>query len=749
VRSFLPGKLLGRTAAFVSLCLLLIGYAVLVKNGLRQLLDDRRALWATGIMVGFAFLTVVAQVAVEWVAARNRRKLQNLAITPLRQEPGYFRIGPYQGTDEDRSSFRRPDQAQEKVLEWVKKATSVPLYLIGSSGSGKSSLLNAFVLPKLREQGWTTVETRAGHDPQAALRDALLNLAGTQPLRADTNRKLRDLVEEASTRARDRLLIVLDQFEEFVVLAEPERHRDFAAFIAELQSRPIDGLVLLFALRSEYQASLEDVDLPLPRSGENLFILAPFQLWAAKEFIDRSPLRLERDSLKRLLNSAAELDGTLGLVRPITLNVVGYVLASGIAEAPSLDAGFLVRRYIEQTVEQPAIREPATRVLERMITEQGTKWPRSEGDLIKETQLRAGEVRAVLNGLGSAGLARPLDPATKLWELSHDFIANAVARMLGRLRLQAVRRVGAYAAPALLAISVVGGLWLAQPFLQERMHWYLAERTYMLKHVRPFVLSPKAEAALKLGASFQECDKDCPKMVVVPAGNFLMGSPESEPGRTAHEGPQHTVTIARRFAVSKDKVTFDDWDKCLAVGGCSWNPDDADQGRGKRPVFNVSWYDAQQYVAWLSKLTGKTYRLLSEAEWEYVARAGTNTRFYWGDEIPSGHANCKTGCGDKFDATPVSVDAFSTDTNKFGLSGIYGNVGDWCEDTWHANYAGAPFDGSAWVNSNPRAFRVTRGGSWESDQSALRSAARNEVAPRSRDSKFGFRIARNLSPQDH
>jgi formylglycine-generating enzyme required for sulfatase activity len=141
-------------------------------------------------------------------------------------------------------------------------------------------------------------------------------------------------------------------------------------------------------------------------------------------------------------------------------------------------------------------------------------------------------------------------------------------------------------------------------------------RPYAVANVDPYVLKPEAERALKPGASFRECAKDCPEMVVVPTGEFMMGSPANEKGRYDNEGPQHKVTIARPFAVSRFDVTFADWDACVSVRGCPRVGDSA-FGRGTRPVINVSWDDAQRYVAWFSKMTGRPYRLLAEAEWEY------------------------------------------------------------------------------------------------------------------------------------
>jgi len=455
IRSFLPGKLLGRAAALLSLLLLVLGFVAAVRVGVRQIPEFEHILpsWAFWVLLALCFLAVVAQIVLEWRANRNRVALQELAIKPGAVQTGYFRIGAYADTAEDRKKFTRPDQAEKKVLEWLKRATAqVPLYLSGDSGSGKSSLLNAFVLPTLREQGWTVIEAR---DPVDALGKALSKVPSTRGSKANSDRDLRSLVEEAVRRS-ERMLIVLDQFEEFLILGKPETRQAFAAFAADLQLRPVKNFTLLLVLRSDYQSVLEDAGLPPLRSGENLFQLARFQLSAAEAFVKLSGLDLQPAPLSRLLTSAAELDDTPGLVRPITINVIGFVLASGRTVASSLDAGALVRQYIDQILQQPTIRDHAARLLKQMITEHGTKRPRSEQSLATNAVLRPAEVRAVLNYLSDAGLARPLDPARGEWELSDDFIARAVARVLGRHRTRYLRRVSGYAAPALLVLALLG-----------------------------------------------------------------------------------------------------------------------------------------------------------------------------------------------------------------------------------------------------------------------------------------------------
>ena len=221
-----------------------------------------------------------------------------------------------------------------------------------------------------------------------------------------------------------------------------------------------------------------------------------------------------------------------------------------------------------------------------------------------------------------------------------------------------------------------------------------------------------------------------------------VGSPEDELDRQTSEGPQHEVALAQPFAVSKFEVTFEEWDACVATAGC---PQVADRwGRGQMPVINASWGDAKQYVAWLSQLTGKEYRLLTEAEWEYAARAGASTRYSWGDDPRAGDANCD-GCGSPWDlkrTAPVG----SLRPNAFGLHDVHGNVWEWVEDTWHQNYDGAPTDGSAWLLYDEPSYRVVRGGSWRNESEQVRAAVRFKRNINVRFDTLGFRVARTIEP---
>jgi formylglycine-generating enzyme required for sulfatase activity len=296
----------------------------------------------------------------------------------------------------------------------------------------------------------------------------------------------------------------------------------------------------------------------------------------------------------------------------------------------------------------------------------------------------------------------------------------------------------------MLLVGVIVGLigWINQAELKTAWNWFRVMRPYMVAHFRPHVLSADREGALKPRDQFRECDKDCPEMVVVPAGAFMMGSPPNEKDRYDIEGPQHRVTIARPFAVSKFAVTFAEWDACVSVGGCpEGRASDARWGRGRRPVIEVSWDDAKAYASWLSTMTGKSYRLLTEAEYEYAARAGTTTAYYWGDEIGKGKAHC-FDCNSQWDPKTAPVGSFAP--NAFGLYDMCGNVWEWVEDVGHDNYEGAPTDGSAWLQGGDAGRHVVRGGSWDAHRQELRAAFRSKAPTLHTYDRLGFRIARTL-----
>ena len=260
------------------------------------------------------------------------------------------------------------------------------------------------------------------------------------------------------------------------------------------------------------------------------------------------------------------------------------------------------------------------------------------------------------------------------------------------------------------------------------------------------VALPAAVEAQNPGDTFRDCG-ECPEMVVVPSGSFMMGSPESEEGRGDDEGPVRRVTIGYRLAVGMFEVTFREWDACVSDGGCGgYRPDD-EWGRYEHPVIEVSWKNAKGYVEWLRRKTGKRYRLLSEAEWEYVARAGTTTPFHTGRTISTEQANYNGnytyGSGREGAYRERTTPVGSFEPNGFGVYDVHGNVWEWVEDCWNISYRRAPTDGSAWLRGDCDS-RVLRGGSWGDRPEGLRSADRSWSTTGGRNDFFGFRVARTL-----
>ena len=255
---------------------------------------------------------------------------------------------------------------------------------------------------------------------------------------------------------------------------------------------------------------------------------------------------------------------------------------------------------------------------------------------------------------------------------------------------------------------------------------------------------PPSDAGRTVGEEFRDCD-GCPLMVVVGAGSFTMGNSWMPP-----ESPEHVVTFAKRFAVGVYEVTFEEWDACHDDGGCSHDPYDKGWGRGTRPVINVSVEDAKQYVRWLSRKTGREYRLPSESEWEYVARAGKTTAYTWGSSLfitGSKKANCRD-CGGRRAGRRAgrrTAPVGSFEKNDFGLYDVHGNVWERLEDCRQSTYDGAPRDGSVWRRGSC-AFTAMRGGSWKDNGWDMRTSHRGWGSPDRRSSNAGFRVVRELAP---
>lgn len=224
-------------------------------------------------------------------------------------------------------------------------------------------------------------------------------------------------------------------------------------------------------------------------------------------------------------------------------------------------------------------------------------------------------------------------------------------------------------------------------------------------------------------------------MVPITGGTFSMGSNEDP-----SERPIHRVSV-KPFSISKTPITVREWNNCAEAKACTFTA----TGRDDAPITDVSWNDAKQFVTWLAETAQKPYRLPSEAEWEYAARGGTQTTYWWGDQFRNGMVNCKN-CLDASTAGEQPLKVASLKPNPFGLYDMGGGVDQWMEDCWHKNYQGAPSDGSAWTSDGDCTARVIRSGSWRNDARSARPASRDRYDAVVRYPTHGIRVA--LSRED-
>ena len=322
---------------------------------------------------------------------------------------------------------------------------------------------------------------------------------------------------------------------------------------------------------------------------------------------------------------------------------------------------------------------------------------------------------------------------------------------MGKKVLRSVRRWAGKLVSGLMAVlAIVGGRYFDK--VLARGDWdqagaYLS-RIRGLRPNSPFLAEgerrlaeAKAEAEVDAGCTVfiaPKAEALVGEMVKIPGGSFRMGDLSGE-GHHNGERPVHVVTVSP-FRMGKYEVTFLQWDACVADGGCSYRPGDKGWGRGRRPVIHVSWDDIQEFIAWLNHKTGGGYRLPTESEWEYAARARSGSKYSWGDRIGDNRANCKS-CGSRWDGKRTApVGSFRA--NAWGLHDMHGNVWEWVEDCWNDSYRGAPDDGSAWLNGDC-SRRVMRGGSWFNNSWSMRSSNRGRFFRSYRSNNLGFRLARD------
>jgi hypothetical protein len=445
------------------------------KDALQAFRDDLGVFWFWVIQASLPASILFFVVLPAGWRARRERRLKAMAIGGV-PEPEYFRLKPYSAADHD--VFKRLDGADDEILDWLKSTKSSLLYLSGASGVGKSSLLSAGVLPKLREASWEVVKLRTFGNAVEQMRTALLDARSVFKRRPPDTLSAPELLKKAAeVRVKEHtapLLLVIDQFEEFLILHDEAGRRAFTALLNDLAKSPIDGLRVLLVFRSDYSPLVFKLGLPSLASGENWYELAPYYRSEAASFLQGSRCELSAQSLDALFRGLDRIEEAPGLYRPITLNMIGLVLKS-MGGTLRGDPSKLIQTYLMNSLKTSISRDFVKTLLAEMITDAGTKAPHSEAELADKTKFERWQVQATLADLDQRGLVRPLDEARTVWEIAHDFLARMIGQLIGRLKPSLMERVRPLVAPVVLLGWVVVFV-MALPFWQVSQQ-RTAERT--------------------------------------------------------------------------------------------------------------------------------------------------------------------------------------------------------------------------------------------------------------------------------
>jgi Leucine-rich repeat (LRR) protein len=396
----------------------------------------------------------------------KRRKKRLTEISGSLQS-GYFRLAP---RDEE-ASFTRPDGKHEEILRWLDRRTRSLLYLTGLSGSGKSSLLAAWVLPKLAQQNTVVIRLRGYQDPIAALEQELQRPGVIWQRSSSGPAELVSLLERACKYIKlKRLLIVLDQFEEFVILQDADKQKRLGDLLTSLRENPVGDVTFLLVFRSDYIGLIEKLGLPPLDQNTNWNEIPPFTESAARDFIRGSGLQVSDELLRDVLREATEIEQARGLIRPVTINLCGLVLGRFATGLPhGFRPGGLIRGFLREAVLLPSVREVAPLLIPHLITNYVTKRPRTVTELAQETAIEPAAVRGCLRVLGQSdrAIVRPLDADQQTWEISHDFLVPLLDSIVSRWTISLWKRVRPWlpwAAAATLAVVLIGASsWQRDP----------------------------------------------------------------------------------------------------------------------------------------------------------------------------------------------------------------------------------------------------------------------------------------------
>jgi hypothetical protein len=396
----------------------------------------RALIISSPVVLAFTLHTIPALLA-----ERRKKRLREISGD---LKPAYFSLAPR----DDEASFQRADNKHNEVHQWVQKKAGSVLYLTGASGSGKSSVLAAWVLPRLKRDGVRIVTLRGYQDPIAVLQKELRKPGAIWQEPPGEELDTLTLLQDASRQVRPgQILIVLDQFEECLILPDAERIQRLEQLFSALRDRPIANLTFLLVFRSDYMGLIDTLRLPPLVQEENWKEIPAFTERAAQDFMLGSGLKVSDELLQGVLREAAEIEHAIGLIRPVTINLCGLVLgrfASGVPRG--FRPGTLIRSFLQEAVTLPAVREVAPRILPQMITPSVTKVPRTIPELAQSTSLDPAVIRGCMLVLGQTDRAimRPLDPPQQTWEISHDFLVPLLDSIISRRSVSVLRRVRPY-----------------------------------------------------------------------------------------------------------------------------------------------------------------------------------------------------------------------------------------------------------------------------------------------------------------
>ncbi len=465
-------------------------------NDIQQMAGSYK-LWIT------LFLIIVFVVIPVWRRRRITSSLVRLGKSAESNLEGYFQLSPRSKDSLD--SFKRSDKAHIKVLEWIKTSVGYPvLFLTGRSGVGKSSLLSAYVIPKLRaEQNWVVVESRSYADPVLQIAEALKKsdkIWGTTP--KDISDLYSLVVKAAKDIAPQKLLIVVDQFEEFYLLSNPETREQFNEFIDAIEKLSDESIKILFSARTddEYLAELQGLELSQMHLNDNWRVVDGFEESEARLFLENSGLEFSSDLLNRVFEEAYDIEGGGTRIRPIVLNLLGIVLKSRTVTSKHIYKKRLIKEYLKRVINKFSgdVAKLVPRILAEMVTDAGTKRAKAEQELEEKFKTQSGLCRGCLSLLANEGLVREVDRDSRTWEISHDFVAQILGQLIGSLRPTRFQRFKSNL--GMIALS----LWLVVVFAIGPAYY----RIYV-----PYKLSTFGVKALKVNNGYKVYANDSLKEI--------------------------------------------------------------------------------------------------------------------------------------------------------------------------------------------------------------------------------------------